>query len=80
MTEQGQREAEAAALVVARMPHMPELIVSSPLTRALHTAQLAFKGVDCKRMVHPLAAERLEHSSDVRFQLPLLCRSTLMHE
>ena len=48
------------------MTYPPQLIVSSPLTRALHTAQLAFGGVPCPRVAHPLLAERLEHSSDVR--------------
>lgn len=50
------------------MAQLPQLIVSSPLTRALQTAELAFAAVDCPRIVHPLAAERLEHSSDVRPQ------------
>ena len=46
--------------------HTPDVLVVSPLTRALQSAELAFEGLDCPRIVHPLAAERLEHSSDVR--------------
>lgn len=64
--------------LVSRMTYLPELIVSSPLTRALHTAELAFAGVQCARVVHPLAAERLEHSSDVRPRAHGLCSSNLI--
>jgi broad specificity phosphatase PhoE len=43
----------------------PELIVSSPLSRALHTADLAFPASEVPRMMLPLARERLWLSSDV---------------
>jgi broad specificity phosphatase PhoE len=46
-----------------------ECLVSSPLTRALHTADLAFKGVglgdDVPRIALPLARERTYLSSEV---------------
>ena len=66
LTELGTAQATGASEKVARMQYLPDLIVSSPLTRALHTAELAFCGVPCARLAHPLASERLEHSSDVR--------------
>lgn len=66
LTERGCQEAAAAAQQVARMAPAPTLLVSSPLTRALHTAEIAFARVECPRLAHPLASERLEHSSDVR--------------
>ena len=76
LTEKGQQQAVAAAAKVDRMTYLPQLIVSSPLTRALHTADLAFDAVPCLRMAHPLATERLEHSSDVslRASVPLSTR------
>ena len=65
LTDQGKREVRSAAGKVAAL-NTPDLLVVSPLTRALQSAELAFEGVDCPRIVHPLATERLEHSSDVR--------------
>ena len=43
-----------------------DVLISSPLQRALHTSELAFAGLSIsKRLVTPLAAERLFLSSDV---------------
>ena len=66
LTDHGKREVRSAAGKVAAL-HRPDLLVVSPLTRALQSAELAFEGIDCPRIVHPLATERLEHSSDVRW-------------
>ena len=56
-------------------PVQPELLVSSPLSRALHTADLAFQDADVPRLVLPLARERLWLSSDVGQprRAPVLC-------
>lgn len=43
----------------------PELVVSSPLARALHTADLAFPASNVPRIMLPIARERLYLSSDV---------------
>ena len=75
LTDQGKREVRSAAGKVATL-NAPDMLVVSPLTRALQSAELAFEGVDCPRIVHPLATERLEHSSDVRHpQVGLLGQS-----
>ena len=60
---------------VMRWPAQPELLVSSPLSRALHTADLAFQDADIPRLVLPLARERLWLSSDVGQprRAPVLC-------
>lgn len=43
----------------------PEVIISSPLTRALTTTLAAFPSHSCPRVAHPLARERVWLSSDV---------------
>lgn len=68
LTKDGARRAREAAGRAARLTPRPELIVASPLTRALQTAELAFgalldEGVPCLAL--PLARERLFLSSDV---------------
>lgn len=68
LTPDGERKARQAAKRAQRLQPRPELIVASPLTRALQTAELAFgplldEGVPCLAL--PLARERLFLSSDV---------------
>jgi broad specificity phosphatase PhoE len=68
LTKDGARRAREAAGRAARLQPRPDLIVASPLTRALQTAELAFAplldaGVPCLAL--PLARERLFLSSDV---------------
>lgn len=61
-------EGEAQARRIAGRLPPPDLLVSSPLRRALCTAQLVFpldNAVPFRRLVHPLCRERLYHSSDV---------------
>ena len=57
------------------LPEEIQLIVSSPLTRTLQTAELVFKGfpTETPRVICPLARERLYLSSDVG-----VCKSTQM--
>ncbi len=44
----------------------PEVLITSPLTRALHTAQLAFgDSLGCPTVVEPTCSERIWLSSDV---------------
>jgi broad specificity phosphatase PhoE len=57
--------AQAAALADPARWAGVELIVTSPLTRAIQTAQLAFAGVAAPIRVEALHRERLEHSGDV---------------
>jgi broad specificity phosphatase PhoE len=68
LTEDGQKRARLVAAQAQKLRPQPQLIVSSPLTRALQTAELAFgplidAGVPCLAL--PLARERLFLSSDV---------------
>jgi len=63
LTPAGLRQAASVAARTAWLK--PQLIVASPLTRALHTAELAFGGAaGVPRTVTRLATERLYHSSD----------------
>jgi broad specificity phosphatase PhoE len=65
LTPAGVRGAQQAAARAARLAPPPQLLVVSPLSRALHTAALAF-GEDpgCPVVVEPLWRERLYLSSD----------------
>lgn len=66
LTARGQSEAARAAARVARLKQRPELLVVSPLTRALQTATIAFGDQPpCPVHVEPLWRERLYLSSDV---------------
>lgn len=66
LTPEGEKQAKAANKRVNKLNPPPEIIISSPLTRAMRTAELAFEGVDgVPRLVSHLARERLWHSSDV---------------
>ena len=44
---------------------IPEVLIASPLSRALHTAELAFGNTLCPTIVEPLCSERIWLSSDV---------------
>ena len=63
LTELGR--AQAAALADPARWAGVELIVTSPLTRAIQTAQFAFAGVNAPIRVEALHRERLEHSGDI---------------
>ncbi|KAK9909000.1 hypothetical protein WJX75_005890 [Coccomyxa subellipsoidea] len=67
LTDVGVEQARNARRKAKGLRPPPELLVVSPLSRALHTADLAFPPtlVDCPRIMHPLARERLYLSSDV---------------
>lgn len=65
LTAHGHRQASATAAAVARLRPTPQLVVVSPLTRALQTAAASFAGIDVPLLAHPLARERLYLSSDV---------------
>ena len=64
LTAEGQAEVRAASAAICALPEIDALVVS-PLTRALQTADIAFAKYEGRRLVHHLATERLEHSSDV---------------
>lgn len=52
--------------VLSQANPRPEVVLVSPLSRALHTADIAFAGQkDIPRHVEPLATEKVWHSSDV---------------
>ena len=66
LTARGQAEASRAARQVSRLRQKPDLLVVSPLTRALQTAILAYgQQPQCPVHVEPLWRERLYLSSDV---------------
>lgn len=75
LTDEGRAQAaRARELLCAR--NDIELVVCSPLTRALHTAELAFAREGGARpprtIVCPLAAERRWHGSDIGRPRPML--------
>jgi broad specificity phosphatase PhoE len=63
------RQASSLVRRVATLSPPPQLLVASPLRRALRTAELAFASAAMPpalpRLVTPLCRERLYHSSDV---------------
>lgn len=64
LTPDGREGAKLARRKVKALKLKPELLVVSPLTRALQTADLAFKDVECPITVEALARERVWLSSD----------------
>ena len=65
LTDQGKQEArDAIAKAISLIPP-PELLLSSPLSRALQTAEIAFEKFSGKRMALSLARERTYFASDV---------------
>jgi hypothetical protein len=67
------RQASSLARRVAALSPPPQLLVASPLRRALRTAELAFGAHPAlPRLVSPLCRERLYHSSDVGRAPPLV--------
>jgi len=65
LTPQGKAGAQAAASTAKALTPKPEVLVVSPLTRAMQTADLAFAHYDGPVLVEPLARERVWLSSDV---------------
>ena len=68
LTPEGVWQAEQAQSKALQLHPVPEVLIVSPLTRALHTAELAFPSAKCqipRRIAHPLARERVYLSSDI---------------
>ena len=66
LTAEGEAQARRLNAHFIKRPPNVELLICSPLRRALHTADIAFQGIGkMQRIVTPLAAERLFLSSDV---------------
>lgn len=69
LTREGERQARALAERTSMLEPRPELIVASPLGRALRTAELAFgesdEYADVPRVACALARERVFHGSDI---------------
>ncbi len=72
LTEKGRGQANALAAQGAWSD--VQLVVTSPLTRAIETALLAFTGVDVPIRVEALHRERVEHSGDLGRPRPVLER------
>ena len=65
LTEKGVREAERASAELAKLNPAPQILLSSPLTRALHTADVTFSEFSGPRLALGLARERTYFASDV---------------
>jgi broad specificity phosphatase PhoE len=66
LTEEGKAQAVLARVDAKALSPKPEVLITSPLTRALHTAQLAFgESLGCPTVVEPTCSERIWLSSDV---------------
>ncbi len=63
LTEKGR--GQASALAGQGLWHDVQLVVTSPLTRAIETALLAFAGTPVPIRVEALHRERVEHSGDL---------------
>ena len=60
LTTRGREQARALREEFSLKPPRVDTLISSPLKRALETAEIAFEGsMDVQRLVTPLAAERL---------------------
>lgn len=64
LSDLGRRQAQALAAEVAMLPEI-ELVVISPLTRAVQTALAAFDGHPAPRLVQALHREHLDSWCDV---------------
>lgn len=65
LTQEGRRQATALQSRVARLSPEPQLLLCSPLSRALETAELAFARLPAlPRLVVRSARERIFHASD----------------
>ncbi|KAL3157502.1 hypothetical protein ABBQ32_011966 [Trebouxia sp. C0010 RCD-2024] len=65
LTAEGEAQATLARVDAKALSPYPEVLIASPLSRALHTAELAFLDVSCPTVVEPLCSERIWLSSDV---------------
>ncbi|KAK3253927.1 hypothetical protein CYMTET_36848 [Cymbomonas tetramitiformis] len=65
LTSEGEDMARKLNVKLHSLQPVPELLVASPLSRALRTADLAFEGIAVPREITPLAAERVWHASDI---------------
>jgi len=68
LTKDGEAQAERLnSQFISKLSPRPELLIVSPLARALQTADLAFMDVmpDVPRLIVPEAAEKVWHSSDI---------------
>ena len=65
LTPLGAQQARDAAKSVRSIKPAPEVVLVSPLSRALQTAELAFEGSPLPRVAIALARERLWCSSEV---------------
>ena len=67
LTSRGQQQAQSLSTVTSTLSPRPEVVAVSPLTRAMHTAQLAFPSYqsEARWVAQPDARERLFHSSDI---------------
>lgn len=65
LSDEGYKQATHAEQEAAQLFPQPQLIVSSPLTRALQTAEITFRHAQCRRSVCHWASERVYHASDV---------------
>jgi broad specificity phosphatase PhoE len=70
LTEKGR--GQAIALSSQGLWHDVQLVVTSPLTRAIETTLLAFAGVKAPIRVEALHRERVEHSGDIGRPRPAL--------
>ena len=65
LTEEGQAQAMLAGVDAKALSPFPEVLIASPLSRALHTAEIAFGNTPCPTIVEPMCSERIWLSSDV---------------
>ena len=67
LTSTGIEQSQALRTKIAGIVDQIDIVISSPLSRALHTSELVFGDSIAKekKVVHPLLTERVYLSSDV---------------
>jgi broad specificity phosphatase PhoE len=65
LSDKGLSQASKLQYSISDISKKVDLIICSPLTRAIHTMQIAFQGIECPVIVTPLARERGDKTCDI---------------
>jgi broad specificity phosphatase PhoE len=72
LSEKGLIQARKLHHSIRELREKVQLIICSPLTRAIHTMQIAFPDANCHIIISPLVRERGDKLCDMGTPLPLL--------
>ena len=80
LSEKGLSQASKLQVSVAEISERAELIICSPLTRAIHTMQIAFPNPKCPVIITPLVRERGDKCCDIGTPLSQLTEKYPQYE